>query len=77
VSETPERFRIVTDPEDATKSVEIERSNVEAMTPSAASLMPAGLLDQLNESETLDLVAYVLSRGDKRDPRFAKPRKKP
>ena len=47
------------------------------MTPSAASLMPAGLLDQLNESETLDLVAYVLSRGDKRDPRFAKPRKKP
>jgi putative heme-binding domain-containing protein len=77
VSETPERFRIVTDPEDSTKSVEIERSNVEAMTPSAASLMPAGLLDQLNESETLDLVAYVLSRGDKRDPRFAKPRKKP
>jgi putative heme-binding domain-containing protein len=77
VSETPERFRIVTDPEDSTKSVEIERSNVEAMTPSATSLMPAGLLDQLNESETLDLVAYVLSRGDKRDPRFAKPRKKP
>ena len=77
VSETAERFRIVTDPEDSTKSVEIERSNVEEMNPSPVSLMPAGLLDQLNESETLDLVAYVLSRGDKRDPRFAKPRKKP
>jgi hypothetical protein len=35
--------------------------------------MPRGLLDQLNEREVLDLVAYTLSKGDKNDPRFRKP----
>jgi hypothetical protein len=39
--------------------------------------MPAGLMDQLNESEVLDLVAYVLSRDKKKDPRFRKPATKP
>jgi len=34
------------------------------------SLMPAGLLDQLNEQEVLDLIAYTLSRGQPRDARF-------
>jgi hypothetical protein len=34
-------------------------------------------MDQLNESEVLDLVAYVLSRDKKKDPRFRKPAKKP
>jgi hypothetical protein len=32
--------------------------------------MPKGLLDGLNEAEVLDLVAYVLSKGQRRDPRF-------
>jgi hypothetical protein len=38
--------------------------------------MPAGLLDQLNEDEVLDLVAYVLARDTKKDPRFRRPAKK-
>jgi putative heme-binding domain-containing protein len=73
VSETPERITVVTDPEDATKIAVIERSAVEEILPSATSLMPGGLLDQLNEDEVLDLVAYVLSRGNARDARFKKP----
>jgi hypothetical protein len=32
--------------------------------------MPKGLLDQLNEAEVLDLIAYTLSRGNRNDPRF-------
>ena len=72
VAESPERITVVTDPEDATKVVEIQRSTIEEIHQSAASLMPAGLLDQFNEDEVLDLVAYVLSRGVKRDPRFRK-----
>jgi hypothetical protein len=32
--------------------------------------MPAGLLDQLNEREVLDLIAYTLSRDKPRDGRF-------
>jgi putative heme-binding domain-containing protein len=72
VAESPERITVVTDPEDATKVVEIQRSSIEEIHQSAASLMPAGLIDQFNEDEVLDLVAYVLSRGVKRDPRFRK-----
>ena len=72
VSESPETVTIVTDPEDATKFVEIKRSDVEEILPSSESLMPKGLLDQLNETEVLDLLAYTLSRGNKNDGRFKK-----
>ena len=72
VSETPQRITVVTDPEDAKKSVTIDRTDIEEILPSPTSLMPAGLIDTLNEDEVLDLVAYVLSRGNPRDPRFGK-----
>jgi len=70
VSESPESVTIVTDPEDATKFAEIKRSEIEEILASSESLMPKGLLDQLNETEVLDLLAYTLSRGNKRDGRF-------
>jgi hypothetical protein len=35
------------------------------MQPSKVSMMPAGLLDTLNESEVQDLLAFLLSRGDR------------
>jgi hypothetical protein len=34
--------------------------------------MPEGLLDTLNRDEVLDLVAYLLSRGDRNNPMFKK-----
>ena len=40
------------------------------MKPSPVSLMPDGLLDTLNRDEVLDLIAYLLSRGDRNDPMF-------
>ena len=72
VSESPETITIVTDPEDATKFAEIKRSDIEEILPSNESLMPKGLLDQLNEAEVLDLLAYTLARGNKNDGRFKK-----
>ena len=72
VAETADAITIVTDPEDATKFVQVRRSEIDEITPSSASLMPAGLLDQLNEQEVLDLLAYALSRGNPRDARFRK-----
>jgi putative heme-binding domain-containing protein len=77
VAESPAAITVVSDPEDATKAVEIARSQIEAVTASPTSLMPAGLLDQLNEDEVLDLVAYVLARDKKKDPRFRRAGKKP
>jgi putative heme-binding domain-containing protein len=72
VSESPETITIVTDPEDATKFAELARADIEEIFPANESLMPKGLLDPLNESEVLDLLAYTLSRGNPRDPRFQK-----
>jgi hypothetical protein len=45
---------------------------VEEQHLSATSLMPADLLKPLNESEVLDLFAYLLSRGNPNDPVFRK-----
>ena len=73
VSESPEKIVVVTDPEDATKFVEIARSDIEELLPATESLMPKGLLDGLNETEVLDLVAYVLSQGNRRGERFTRP----
>jgi putative heme-binding domain-containing protein len=72
VSESPEKILVVTDPEDATKFVEIARQDIEEVVPASESLMPMGLLDTLNESEVLDLLAYTLSRGNPSGGRFQK-----
>ena len=58
------KLRILTDPEDSTKITEVAKEDVEEVRPSAVSLMPADLLKPLNESEVLDMLAYMLSRGD-------------
>jgi putative heme-binding domain-containing protein len=70
VNETDDEITVVTDPEDATKFAVIKRSDIEEMFPATQSLMPAGLLDQLNEEEVLNLLAYTLSRGKGRGPNF-------
>lgn len=70
VAEDDDAITIVTDPEDATKFVRIPRSSIEEIMASPVSLMPSGLLDQLNDEEVLDLLAYSLARGNKKDPRF-------
>ena len=47
------------------------------MKPSPISMMPEGLLDTLDRDEVLDLVAYLLSRGDRNDPMFKRPPRRP
>jgi putative heme-binding domain-containing protein len=70
VSEVNGKLVVVTDPEDPTKVVELAKDEVESVKPSAVSLMPEKLLDTLNEAEVLDLLAYLLSRGDPTNPVF-------
>jgi putative heme-binding domain-containing protein len=43
----------------------VNRADIEEMRPSTTSMMPAGLLDTLNEEEVKDLLAFLLSRGDR------------
>lgn len=72
VTETGDTLVVVTDPENSTKVIEVPKGEVEQMAPSKVSLMPKDLLKQLNEDEVLDLLAYLLSRGDPNDPLFRK-----
>jgi putative heme-binding domain-containing protein len=72
VNETKDKLTILLDPEDSTKVADIKKSAVEEMKPSPVSLMPEGLLKQLNDNEVLDLLAYLLSRGDPTSPLFRK-----
>ncbi|HWY88257.1 MAG TPA: c-type cytochrome, partial [Gemmataceae bacterium] len=56
------------DPNSLTK---VGRTSIETMVPSKISMMPAGLLDVLHQDEILDLLAYLLSRGDRKQKMFA------
>ncbi len=70
LSETDQQVSILTDPEDSTKVVDIPADHIEIIKPSDLSLMPAGLLKTLNEEEVLDLLAYLISRGNPNESLF-------
>ena len=72
VSETETTLSVLTSPEDPTKIVHLQRKDIAQMQPSPVSLMPGDLLKPLNQDEVLDLLAYLLSRGNKGDPMFRK-----
>ena len=56
---------VLTDLLDPNGFTNLKRNDIEKMTPSKLSLMPAGLLDTLTAPEAADLMAYLLSRGDR------------
>jgi putative heme-binding domain-containing protein len=53
-------------------TVGVDRKNIESMKTSKISMMPAGLVDTFKEDEILDLLAYLLSRGDRNSALFKK-----
>jgi putative heme-binding domain-containing protein len=63
---------INTDMRDPNALVNVDRKKVESMETSKVSMMPTGLLDVLKEDEVLDLIAYLLSRGDRKNAMFEK-----
>ena len=50
----------------------VSRKNIASIGPSKTSMMPTGLLDVLHQDEILDLMAYLLSRGDRNHKMFAR-----
>ena len=61
---------MVTNLLDPSGVVEVSTSNVESIERSKVSMMPKGLLDAFKEDEILDLMAYLLSGGDRRQRMF-------
>lgn len=54
-----------TDLSDPNQRVGVDRKEIETIEKSKLSPMPTGLLSLLTKDEILDLVAYVISGGDK------------
>ncbi|MEI6232245.1 MAG: c-type cytochrome [Planctomycetota bacterium] len=50
----------------------VNASQVKSIVPSKVSPMPEGLLGRLKEEEIMDLLAYLISRGDRTDKMFKK-----
>jgi putative heme-binding domain-containing protein len=55
---------------DPNKMARVKRDEIEEMKRSPLSMMPEGLLNTLNADEVQDLMAYLLSRGDRRSAMF-------
>jgi putative heme-binding domain-containing protein len=65
-----DNYHVNTNMLDPNGLVTVNRKNIETIAPSKISMMPTGLLDVLHEDEVLDLVAYLLSRGDRNHKMF-------
>jgi hypothetical protein len=63
---------VVADPRNPDDSTSVALSDVKARKPYPISLMPAGLLNPLNQNEILNLIAFLQSGGDPKYPAFAK-----
>jgi putative heme-binding domain-containing protein len=56
----------------STATETVLKTDIKNRRPSKVSIMPQGLIDVLKEDEVLDLLAYLRSAGDAKDPSFAK-----
>lgn len=64
-------FSVNTDMLDPNALTSVDRKFIDVMQPSKVSMMPKGLLDTLHADEILDLMAFLLSRGDPNSQLFA------
>jgi putative heme-binding domain-containing protein len=64
---------INTDLSDPNQRVSVDRKEVKSIEPSKVSPMPPMLLSSMTESEVLDLVAFVLSGGQRDHAMFRRP----
>lgn len=49
----------------------VKREDIESIAPSEVSMMPEGLLNYFKDDEILDLMAYLLSQGDRGNKMFS------
>ena len=66
-----DRITINTNMLDPNALTNVNSNHVEEIVPSDVSMMPEGLLDNFTEEEIKDLMAYMLSRGDRENEMFS------
>jgi putative heme-binding domain-containing protein len=65
-----ENLMVMTNMLDPNGLTTVNRKKIDTMEKSKVSMMPTGLLDTFKEDEIVDLVAYLLSRGDRNNKMF-------
>jgi putative heme-binding domain-containing protein len=71
VEESPTAYKVIENPLAKAVPIEVKKGEIVNQKKSPISLMPKGLLDKLTREEILDLVAYVVAKGDKNSPIYA------
>ncbi len=64
LSESPQVVRVIENPLVKAEPLEIKVSEIAERKRVPQSMMPKGLLDKLTRDEILDLVSYIVARGD-------------
>jgi putative heme-binding domain-containing protein len=70
LEETKEAVKIIENPLLKSEPLVLKVSDIASRRKLPTSIMPKGLLDKMTREEILDLLAYVISRGDVRHPLF-------
>ena len=63
-------YRITTDMMRPNETKALRAEDIVSIEPSGISMMPRGLVSTMEDSDILDLLAYLLSSGDSEDPMF-------
>ncbi|HKB40562.1 MAG TPA: c-type cytochrome, partial [Gemmataceae bacterium] len=64
LEETPKTVKVIENPLAKTQPIVLKKSQIAKREKSSTSIMPKGLLDKLTREEILDLIAYVMAKGD-------------
>ena len=70
VEESDKEIKVMVDPLAKGDPTVLDKEEIVGQKVSSVSTMPQGLLNKLTKEEILDLMAYVLARGDKKHPAF-------
>jgi putative heme-binding domain-containing protein len=65
LEETPQAVKIIENPLVKAETMVLKPGDIDSRRKEPQSMMPKGLLDKLSRAEILDLLAYVLSRGNR------------
>jgi putative heme-binding domain-containing protein len=65
LEETKDEVKVIENPLAKAEPRILKKSDLDSRTKSPISLMPKGLLDKLSRDEILDLIAYVVAKGQK------------
>ena len=65
LEETADWVRVQENPLAQCAATELKKSEIEGRQRSAVSMMPSGLINNLTQEEVLDLIAYVVARGNR------------